>query len=315
MKDTLYAIGEALIDFIPNEKGCSSFDVKTFSPKLGGAPTNVLGAFSKLGGKTELLTQLGNDLFGKRILKELKYYNIGTKYLTYTSEANTALAFVLLNSDGDREFSFYRNPSSDMLYNGNNLKEDNFKNCYALHFCSVSLGEFPMKDAHLKAIKYAKNNESIISFDPNIRLPLWKDHQLLKNVVNEFMNYANIVKVSNEEVSFITGYSDIKQGCKEILKNCDIVLCTCGSKGTYGFTKQETVFVKTTKVEAKDTTGAGDAFIGAFLYILYINSINKDGLSNISKEQLERFIALANNYATKSVMKSGAIESYPNSLD
>lgn len=315
MKDTLYAIGEALIDFIPNEKGCEAFDVETFSPKIGGAPANVLGAFSKLGGKTELLTQLGNDLFGRKILKELKFYNIGTKFLTYTNEANTALAFVSLNKDGNREFSFYRNPSSDMLYNAKDVKKENLNNCYALHFCSVSLGNFPMKDAHLKVIEYAINNESIISFDPNIRLPLWNDYQLLKKVVNEFINYANIVKVSDEEVSFITGYNDIEQGCKEILKKCDIVLCTCGSKGTYGFTKQKTVFVKTNKVEAKDTTGAGDAFIGAFLYILYINKINKEDLSNISKEKLESFIALANNYATKSVMKSGAIESYPNSLD
>lgn len=315
MKDTLYAIGESLIDFIPDKTGCDFFAIKNFSPKIGGAPTNVLGAFSKLGGKTELLTQLGNDLFGKKITKELKYYNIGTKYLTYTDEANTALAFVSLKKDGNREFSFYRNPSADMLYNVNNLKEEYFKNCYALHFCSVSLGDFPMKDAHLKAIEYAKNNEAIISFDPNIRLPLWKNHQQLKEVVNEFMNYANVIKVSDEEIAFITGYNDIEKGCQEILKKCDIVLCTCGSKGTYGFTKKESVFVETIKVKAIDTTGAGDAFVGAFLYILYNNKVDKNNLSDITKEMLESFIASANNYATKSVTKNGAIESYPNSLD
>lgn len=315
MKDTLYAIGEALIDFIPNKTECDFFAIENFSPKIGGAPTNVLGAFSKLGGKTELLTQLGNDLFGEKITKELKQYNIGTKYLTYTDEANTALAFVSLKKDGNREFSFYRNPSADMLYNANNLKEGYFNNCYALHFCSVSLGDFPMKDAHFKAIEYAKNNEAIISFDPNIRLPLWKNQQLLKEVVNEFINYANIIKVSDEEVAFITGYNDIEKGCQEILKKCDIVLCTCGNKGTYGFIKNEVVYVETAKVKAIDTTGAGDAFIGAFLYILYSNKVDKNNLSNITKEKLESFIASANNYATKSVTKNGAIESYPNSLD
>ena len=126
MKDTLFAIGEALIDFIPDKYGCDFSEVTAFAPKIGGAPTNVLGAFAKLGGKTRLCTQLGNDPFGDKISDALKQYNIGTEFVTRTDAANTALAFVSLSADGARTFSFYRNPSADMLYTAENLKKSDF---------------------------------------------------------------------------------------------------------------------------------------------------------------------------------------------
>lgn len=314
MKDTLYAIGESLIDFIPNNVDCDFSEITSFSPKVGGAPANVLGAFSKLGGKTQLITQLGNDLFGNKILQELKLYNIGTNYVVQTNVASTALAFVSLKKDGNRDFSFYRNPSADMLYNKKEIKKNMFTNCFGLHFCSISLGNFPMKNAHKKAIKCVKKGNGIISFDPNIRLPLWNDHKLLKKTINKFLLFADIVKISDEEIEFITGTNDIEKGCKQLLKNCSIVLCTCGSKGTYGFTKDFQVLAPTTQVEAKDTTGAGDAFIGAFLYILYSNNINKEYLKYINEKQLLEYITIANNYATRSVLSEGAIPSYPNTL-
>ena len=206
MKNTLFAIGEALIDFIPNERNCGFSEVKSFSPKTGGAPANVLGAFSKLGGKTQLITQLGDDPFGHKIADELKAFNIGLDNVVFTKAANTALAFVSLDGEGNRTFSFYRNPSADMLYSADNLSESVFEDCFALHFCSVSLGDFPMKGAHRKAIELAKKNGAIISFDPNIRLPLWNDTDLLKSAIDEFLPMADIIKVSDEEIGFITGY-------------------------------------------------------------------------------------------------------------
>ena len=140
MKNTLFAIGEALIDFIPCKSGCDFSKVEAFSPKIGGAPANVLGAFAALGGRTRLITQLGKDPFGDKIVKELSKYDVGLDFVMRTDMANTALAFVSLEKDGNRTFSFYRNPSADMLYDGGNLKSDDFEDCYALHFCSVSLG-------------------------------------------------------------------------------------------------------------------------------------------------------------------------------
>lgn len=314
MKNTLFAIGEALIDFIPSETGCDFGNVKSFSPKVGGAPANVLGAFAKLGGKTQLITQLGNDPFGDKIVNELAGFNIGLDNVLLTDRANTALAFVSLANDGNRTFSFYRNPSADMLYNAENIREEIFEDCYALHFCSVSLGNFPMKEAHKKAIELAKKQGAIISFDPNIRFPLWNDKRKLKEAIDEFLSSADIIKISDEEIEFITGTNDIEKGSKMLLENAKIVLCTCGAEGAYAFTKNAGVYVPSKKVKAVDTTGAGDAFNGSFLYNLYRNGYERDMLDKISKDELNQFVKASNDYCGMSVQRQGAIESYPDAL-
>lgn len=314
MSKTLYAIGEVLIDFIPSKVLEDSKLELAYIPKLGGAPANVLGAYSKLGGKTELLTQLGNDLFGRKILDELKYYKIGTKNITFTNDANTALAFVDLDINGERSFSFYRNPSADMLYDEKNISLELFDDCFAFHFCSVSIGEFPMKYAHKKAIEILKNSNTLISFDVNLRFSLWNDKEKLYKAVMDFIKFADIIKVSNDELTFITGYDDIEKGCKYLLKFASLVICTCGSEGAYAFTKQNKVFVMSNKVKAIDTTGAGDAFIGSFLYNLCENGYDKTNINNITQKHLTKFISDSNLYCEKSVQKIGAIDSYPSKL-
>ena len=271
----------------------------------------MLGAFAKLGGKTQLITQLGNDPFGDKIVKELAGLNIGLDNVLFTDMANTALAFVSLANDGNRTFSFYRNPSADMLYDVENIKEEMFEVCYALHFCSVSLGDFPMKESHKKAIELAKKQGAIISFDPNIRFPLWNDKQKLKEAIDEFLPEADIIKISDEEIEFITGTKDIGKGSKILLKNAKIVLCTCGAEGAYAFTKNAQVYVPSEKVKAVDTTGAGDAFNGSFLYNLYRKGYERDTLDAISKDELKQFVKASNDYCGKSVQRQGAIDSYP----
>lgn len=314
MKDTLFAIGEALIDFIPDKKGCDFADVGAFSPCVGGAPANVLGAFAKLGGKTELLTQLGNDPFGHKIKNSFEKWGIGVKFVKMTEDANTALAFVSLEENGNRTFSFYRNPSADMLYNADNVEKKDFERCYALHFCSVSLGDFPMREAHQKTIALAKEEGAIISFDINLRFPLWKSKEALKKAIDEFLPFADIIKISDEEMEFVTGTDDIEKGCKLLLKNASLVICTCGADGAYAFGKDGYIYSPSEKVEAVDTTGAGDAFCGSFLYNLYSNGISKENLGNISDETLKRFLDQSNGYCGKSVQNKGAIDSYPCSL-
>lgn len=180
----LIAIGEALIDFIPDKTGCKFSEVTAFSPKVGGAPANVCGAFTKLGGSSALITQLGDDPFGHKIADELAFYGIDTSTVSFTDKASTALAFVSLENDGNRTFSFYRKPSADMLLAPQQLKGEWFENGYALHFCSVSLGDFPMKDAHLRAIELARKKEMLISFDPNLRFPLWNAHNHKLSIKN-----------------------------------------------------------------------------------------------------------------------------------
>ena len=270
----------------------------------------MLGAFAKLGGKTQLITQLGNDPFGDKIVKELAGLNIGLDNVLFTDMANTALAFVSLSNDGNRTFSFYRNPSADMLYDVENIKEEMFEVCYALHFCSVSLGDFPMKESHKKAIELAKKQGAIISFDPNIRFPLWNDNRKLKEAIDEFLPAADIIKISDEEIEFITGTNDIEQGSKMLLINAKIVLCTCGAEGAYAFTKNAEVYVPSEKIKAIDTTGAGDAFNGSFLYNLYQNGYERDTLEAISTDELNQFVKASNDYCGKSVQMQGAIESY-----
>lgn len=314
MKNTLFAIGEALIDFIPDKYGCDFSEVTAFSPKTGGAPANVLGAFAKLGGKTQLCTQLGCDPFGDRLISAFKKFNIGTQFISRTSEANTALAFVSLDSNGERTFSFYRNPSADMLYTADNLKKSDFEDCFALHFCSVSLGCFPMKDAHRRAIEFAKQNGAIISFDPNLRFPLWKNKADLKAAVNEFLPYADIVKISDEELPFITESDNAQEGCRKLLNTAKLVLYTCGANGAYAYTNKAYAYAPAEKVKALDTTGSGDAFCGSFLYSLYSNGVDAKSLEELSENELRGFLAASNKYCGKCVQSLGAIESYPTSL-
>ncbi|MCR5121115.1 MAG: carbohydrate kinase, partial [Ruminococcus sp.] len=301
MNDTLIAIGEALIDFIPDKTGCSFDEVGAFSPKLGGAPANVCGAFAKLGGKSRLLTQLGDDPFGHKILNELEECGIDVSCVSLTDKANTALAFVSLGADGERTFSFYRKPSADMLYSPENVRGEYFSDVFALHFCSVSLGDFPMKQSHIAAIEKARENGALISFDPNLRFQLWNDREDLKRTVNEFIPLANILKISDEELGFITGETDINKALEKLRKHFGKRLCmvlyTCGSGGAYAFTGNGSAFSPGIKVNAVDTTGAGDGFIGAFLWKLKELDIKTpDAVDWMMEEEMKQCLDFANEF-------------------
>ena len=310
-KDTLIAIGEALIDFIPNETGCDFENVTSFHPKVGGAPANVCGAFSVLGGKSKIITQLGDDPFGRKIEKELKNFGIDTSLISFTDKANTALAFVSLEKNGNRTFSFYRNPSADMLFDKEQITDNMFDDAYALHFCSVSLGDFPMKEAHKAAIEIAAKKDTIISFDPNLRFPLWKSKDELNKTVHEFIPLSDIIKISDEELAFLTGEEEIENALPQLFTgNVKLIIYTCGSKGAYAYTKTQKAFSPCQKVNAIDTTGAGDGFIGSFLFGLKSLEKTKDTLEKITKEELEKMLHFSNQFCGESVQHNGAIDSY-----
>ena len=307
----LLAIGEALIDFIPEQTNVGIKDVTGFSPIVGGAPANVCGAFVKLGGAAELITQLGEDPFGEKIIEEFIRYKIGTSYVKRTSKANTALAFVALKNDGNREFSFYRNPSADMLLSGEEIREEWFKEGYALHFCSVSLGDFPMLEAHRQAIAYADKNGLLISFDPNLRRPLWGNDEALYKRVWEFIPQAHLLKISDEELEFLTGTTEISKAKDQLLiGNVQMIVYTKGAEGAECYTRKDAGKALAQKVKAVDTTGAGDGFIGAFLYQLYHHGIGADELPRVTAKQMEAFLSFANSFSGLSVQKKGAIASY-----
>ncbi|SFB16498.1 fructokinase [Acetitomaculum ruminis DSM 5522] len=308
----LIAIGEALIDFIPQQTGAGISKVKGFEPKVGGAPANVCVAFTKLGGKSVILTKLGDDPFGDKIYNELESYAIDCSKIVRTVSANTSLAFVALKEDGNREFSFYRKPGADMLYRPEDVDREIFKGADVFHFCSVSLGDFPMKDAHKQAIKYANEENMLISFDPNLRLNLWENLEELKKAVWDFIPEADILKVSDEELEFLTGLTDIEKALPQLFTGkVKMIIYTMGSAGALAICKDVRAKSPCKKVKAIDTTGAGDAFIGSFLYRLLEKGYNRDNLEKLTKEQLEELLDYSNCYCSISIQKNGAAESYP----
>ena len=183
----LFSIGEALIDMIPSRVGCSFDEVPAFSPRVGGAPANVCAAVARLGGRSALLSQLGDDPFGHKIARALAGCGVELSHLEFTSKANTALAFVSLAENGQRTFSFCRKPSADLLYAPEQIDPGWFSQAFALHFCSVSLVDSPMRYAHLAAITATREAGAILSFDPNLRFPLWPDREQLRQTVWQFL--------------------------------------------------------------------------------------------------------------------------------
>lgn len=306
----LLAIGEALIDMIPSNTG-RIMDVNNFTPKVGGAPLNVCGAYTKLGGSSNIITMLGKDPFGDKIVNELIGFGINTDYVKRTNAANTSLAFVALDENANREFSFYRNMGADMLMSEDDVDKNWFMDAYALHFCSVSLGDFPMRRAHNKAIKYAKENGLIVSFDPNVRLPLFDDHEYLKNVIHEYIQYADILKISDEEVEFIFGNKDIEENLDYLFdQGVKLLVYTSGKDGAVAYTKNVVAHSKGIKVNAVDTTGAGDGFIGCLLYQMAKENVNLEQINILTEEQLKTYLDLSNKFCSISVTKEGAIASY-----
>ena len=285
---------------IPSNTG-RIMDVNNFTPKVGGAPLNVCGAYTKLGGSSNIITMLGKDPFG-----------INTDYVKRTNAANASLAFVALDENANREFSFYRNMGADMLMSEDDVDKNWFMDAYALHFCSVSLGNFPMRKAYNKAIKYAKENGLIVSFDPNVRLPLFDDHEYLKNVIHEYIQYADILKISDEEVEFIFGNKDIEENLDYIFdQGVKLLVFTSGKDGAVAYTKNVVANSKGIKVNAVDTTGAGDGFIGCLLYQMAKENVDLEQINILTEEQLKTYLDLSNKFCSISVTKEGAIARYP----
>lgn len=305
----LFTIGEALIDFIPTEKGLSLKDVTFFKKAPGGAPANVASAVAKLGGDSAFIGKVGTDPFGDFLVDTLNEVGVDIRYIKRTSKTNTTLAFVSLKQDGNREFLFYRNPGADMLLNADEIKDSWFCSDDILHFCSVGLVEAPVKYAHKKAIKLMKEKEGLISFDPNVRLPLWSDKEKCRNTIREFIPLANILKISDEEIEFISGINDENEAISSLfIGDVKLIIYTKGAKGAALYTKDFEIMIPGEQVEVVDTTGAGDAFIGAFLYKMLYEGIE---LEKLNKYQAYDMLKFANKAASISVTRPGAISSLP----
>lgn len=309
---TLYAIGEVLIDFIPQQKGMALKDVTGFERAPGGAPANVACAVAKWGANSSMITKLGADPFGDFLFEELEKAGVQTDKLLRTTEAHTGLAFVSLREDGERDFSFYRNPSADLLLHEDEIEPTWFTAGDILHFCSVDLVESPMKQAHSKAIQAAKQNGALISFDPNVRLPLWSSAKECQETIQAFLPLAHIVKIADEELAFITGIDRETEAISSLFTGeVRAVILTRGALGAELHLQDTTYLSSGFQVEVQDTTGAGDAFIGGFLYQLLTRGCRQETLETILHEHPIDILRFANASGALTTTGKGAISSLP----
>ena len=295
---------------MPNEKGLAFKKVSGFTKSAGGAPANVCVAAAKLGSHTYFLGQVGDDGFGHYLKESLHEYQVNTDYLAMTKEANTALAFVTLSAEGEREFVFYRNPSADQLYNAKNLDTSILENSI-LHFCSVSLLGYEIAKTHERVITEAKERGAIISFDPNIRLSLSSDHVHYQAVVRKYLSRADILKISDDELVFITGQTDEEKQMAYLFKlQTPLLIITRGKRGVSLYLNETRFDVAGFSVDVVDTTGAGDAWIGSFL-----SQVSKcRHLSNIDIKDLIAYATFSNAFAALTTTHKGAMQAMPNKV-
>ncbi|MGM9623357.1 MAG: carbohydrate kinase [Butyricicoccus porcorum] len=303
------AIGELLIDFVPQEKGCALSDVVHFERVAGGAPANVVTAVSRLGGNGVMVSQVGCDAFGTHIIRELEKSGVDTRYVFRTRQANTGLAFVSLAADGNREFSFFRNPSADLYLSEEQMEPGMLEDTAVLHFCSVDLVDWPVRKAHERLITLAKERGVIVSFDPNVRLPLWETPEACQQAIREFLPLADIIKISDEELEFVTGCEDEAEAAKKLLEsNCRMLILTKGADGSSVYTRHAEAHISAVSVDdVVDTTGAGDSFAGSFLFQLVQKQVSLDGLDALTAEELQQLLTFSANYAALTIRKKGAV--------
>ena len=302
------AAGELLIDFTP--AGFSPQDHALYEQNPGGAPANVLACLSKLGHTTAFIGKVGNDQFGKFLKQTLDQAGIATRGLIMTDACHTTLAFVHLNSKGDRSFSFYRNPGADLLLEANEIDHSLIDDCRIFHFGSVSLSGEPARSATLAAARGARESGRMISFDPNLRLMLWSSDALARSVVLDAIPGTDVLKISDDELLFLTGDTDPASGANHLLHRfgLQLVLITQGAKGAFACNEKAQAMQPAYDVKTIDTTGAGDAFAGAFLDQILLSGKSPAALD---ADDLKHMLAFANAAGSLATTRKGAIPSMP----
>ncbi|MGN7761295.1 PfkB family carbohydrate kinase [Paenibacillus sp. 22594] len=302
------AIGEVLIDFTP--AGRTAGGNEQFECNPGGAPANVAAALSRLGAKSALISKVGEDQFGSLLHNTLLGSGVDVSEVSFTNEASTTLAFVHLDDKGDRSFSFFRKPGADTFLDSKDVPLERIESCKALHFGSLSMTHEPARTATRTAVLKAKETGVLLSFDPNIRFALWDSKDEARQNIIWGMKYADILKISEEELSFITGISDVEQASLEIQQQFDITLIvvTLAEKGCYYRLAGQDGYVPGFQVKAIDTTGAGDAFLGCLLYkILEAGS----ALHDLTNQQILSMLTFANAGGALVTTRKGALGSMP----
>ena len=302
------ALGELLIDFTCKSKDESGYPTMEAHP--GGAPANFLAALAKFGAKTALLGKVGNDAFGKLLTQTLRQADIETKGLVISEDVFTTLAFVTLDETGNREFSFARKPGADMQFTYEELDLSLIDEAKIFHFGTLSLTDEPARSATYQAVAYAKSKGKLITYDPNLRKPLWKNLEDAKTQLLWGLSQADVVKISDEEVEFLFGLG-AEDGAKHILEHFDVqlVFVTCGADGCYFSNGSASGKVPSLSgIRVMDTTGAGDIFGGSAVWqLLQMGKAPKD----LQEAELRQIVTFACTSAGLSTTKSGGISSIP----
>lgn len=310
MENRLYdvtALGELLIDF--TENGTSSQGNPLLEANPGGAPCNVLAMLERLGKKTAFIGKVGKDMFGTQLKEAVEEVGIDTRNLIMDEEVHTTLAFVHTYPDGDRDFSFYRNPGADMMLNKSEVQEDLIKDSRIFHFGTLSSTHEGVREATRHAIEVAKEAGCIITFDPNLRPPLWKSLDDAKAEIEYGMTKCDVLKISDNEVEFLFGTTDYDKGAALIREkyNIPLVLITMGKEGSRAYYKDLRVeaapFLQENTIE---TTGAGDTFCASAL-----NYVLEHGLDDLTEENLMELLTFANAAASLITTRKGALRVMP----
>jgi len=301
-------LGEALIDFTPLDD--QNMD---FRKNPGGAPANVAVALSRLGVDVSFIGKVGDDVLGNFLVQKLKSEKINIDNLILTEEAKTAITFVTLDQDGDRSFDFYIDPSADRFLRSDEIDTELFEQNKIYHFGSISLIDEPARSATKKGIELAQQNGMLVSYDPNLREMLWDSLAEAKEMILSVIDQVDILKVSEEELEFLTGTADIEKGAAELKAKFEIpiIFITCGSEGSYYYLN-DLGFVEAFKVDAVDTTGAGDAFMSGVLYNFNQTDLS---LAEIDSSFLEKTLKFANYSGTLAASASGAMAALPELKD
>lgn len=291
-KYDVVAMGELLIDFTQN--GYSEQGNPVFEANPGGAPCNVLAMLQKLGRRTAFIGKVGQDSFGFQLEQAIKEAGIAAKGLCFDKEVHTTLAVVQKKEDGDRDFSFYRKLGADIMLRAEDVKEDLIRNARIFHFGSLSLTDEPARTATMRAIEIAEKAGAWLSFDPNLRKPLWDNEELAKEQIRYGLRHCHILKISDDELVWLIGETDYDEAIRKLRAEFPIplILLSMGKDGSRAYCGEQTAeiaaFLNENTVE---TTGAGDTFLGCMLHRI----LNK-GYQNLSRQDMEEMLVGVSSY-------------------
>jgi len=306
-KFDVVALGELLIDF--TENGTSGQGNPLFEANPGGAPCNVLAMLSKLGHKTAFIGKVGKDFFGEQLKSAITEVGINADSLYMDEEVHTTLALVHTYPDGDRDFSFYRNPGADMMLREDELKEDLLRNTEIFHFGTLSMTDAGVRNATKKAIETAKASGAFISFDPNLRPPLWKSLDDAKQQTAYGLSQCDILKISDNEIQWFTGEANFDAGIRKLRSQYDIplIMLSMGKDGSRAYYKDLRVEGKPFPQENTiETTGAGDTFGACCLH-----HVLEYGLEHLDEQKLTQMLTFANAAASIVTTRKGALRVMP----